>query len=95
MNENQTVQTNTKEMKHIDYLIISPSIDLSEITKNCYKDMPFSLRMLFKGIGIKKDKNSDLLSFLLFESSFSKSLMDFGFFDAMNRKDEIRDFLKI
>ena len=95
LNENQTVQTNTKEMKHIDYLVISPSIDLSEITKNCYKDMPFSLRMLFKGIGIKKDKNSDLLSFLLFESSFSKSLIDLGFRDAMNRKDEIKDFLKL
>jgi NTE family protein len=82
-------------MKHIDYLVISPSIDLSEITKNCYKDMPFSLRMLFKGIGIKKDHNSDLLSFLLFESSFSKSLIDLGFHDAMNRKDEIKDFLKL
>ena len=82
-------------MKHIDYLVISPSIDFSEIAKNCYKDMPFSLRMLFKGIGIKKDNNSDLLSFLLFESSFSKSLIDLGFSDAMNRKDEIKAFLKI
>jgi len=53
------------------------------------------LRMLFKGIGIKKDNNSDLLSFLLFESSFSKSLIDLGFSDAMNRKDEIKAFLNI
>ena len=51
--------------------------------------------MLFKGIGIKKDNNSDLLSFLLFESSFSKSLIDLGFHDAIKRKDEIKDFLKI
>ena len=95
LNENKKVQTNTKEMKRIDYLIISPSIDFSEIAKNCYKDMPFSLRMLFKGIGIKKDHNSDLLSFLLFESSFSKSLIDLGFHDAMSREDEIKGFLKI
>jgi NTE family protein len=95
LNDKQKVQTNTKEMKYIDYLVISPSIDFSEIAKNCYKDIPFSLRALFKGIGIKKDKNSDLLSFLLFESSFSKSLIDLGFRDAMNRKDEIKDFLKL
>ena len=95
LNENKKVQTNTKELKHIDYLVISPSIDFSEFTKNCYEDMPFSLRMLFKGIGIKKDSNSDLLSFLLFESSFSRSLIDLGFNDAMKKKEEIKDFLKI
>ena len=95
LSNNQKVQTNTKEMKHINYLVISPSIDFSEIAYNCYKDLPLSLRILFKGIGIKKDNNSDLLSFLLFESSFSKSLIDLGFSDAMNKKDEISDFLKI
>ena len=95
LNENKKVQTNTKELKHINYLVISPSVDFNEFDKNCYEDMPFSLRMLFKGIGIKKDSNSDLLSFLLFESSFSRSLIDLGFNDAMKRKEEIKDFLKI
>ncbi len=94
-NRNQKVQTATKEMKHIDYLVISPSVDLTQIAMNCYKDAPFSLRMLFKGIGIKKDKNSELLSFLLFESSFTKSLIDLGFHDAIERKEEIKNFLKI
>ena len=82
-------------MKHIDYLVISPSVDLSEIAMNCYRDIPFSLRMLFKGIGVEKDTNSELLSFLLFESSFTKSLIDIGFHDAMGRKQEIKNFLKI
>ena len=81
-------------MKHIDYLVISPSVDLTEIATNCYKDIPLSLRMLFKGIGIEKDKNSELLSFLLFESSFTKSLIDLGFHDAIERKEEIKNFLK-
>ena len=51
--------------------------------------------MLFKGIGIEKDTNSELLSFLLFESSFTRALIDLGFHDAMERKKEIKDFLKI
>tara|TARA_B100001996_G_scaffold171065_1_gene130472 strand:- start:733 stop:1872 length:1140 start_codon:yes stop_codon:yes gene_type:complete len=94
-NEDQKVQTETKEMKHIDYLVISPSVDVSEIAMNCYKDIPLSLRMLFKGIGIEKDTNSELLSFLLFESSFTKSLIDLGFHDAMEKKQEIKNFLRI
>ena len=94
-NQNQKVQTETKEMKHIDYLVISPSVDLTEIATNCYKDIPFSLRMLFKGIGIEKDTNSELLSFLLFESSFTGALIDLGFHDAMGRRQEIKNFLNI
>ena len=94
-NQNQKVQTETKEMKHIEYLVISPSVDLAEIAMKCFKDIPLSLRMLFKGIGIKKDMNSELLSFLLFESSFTGELVDLGFHDAMERKEEIKHFLKI
>ena len=82
-------------MKQIDYLVISPSVDVSEIAMNCYKDIPLSLRMLFKGIGIEKNSNSELLSFLLFESSFTKSLIDLGFHDAMEKKQEIKNFLRI
>ena len=95
LNEDQKVQTETKEMKQIDYLVISPSVDVSEIAMNCYKDIPLSLRMLFKGIGIEKNTNSELLSFLLFESSFTKSLIDLGFHDAMKKKQEIKNFLRI
>ena len=95
LNEDQKVQTETKEMKQIDYLVISPSVDVSEIAMNCYKDIPLSLRMLFKGIGIEKNSNSELLSFLLFESSFTKSLIDLGFHDAMEKKQEIKNFLRI
>ena len=95
LNEDQKVQTETKEMKQIDYLVISPSVDVSEIAMNCYKDIPLSLRMLFKGIGIEKNSNSELLSFLLFESSFTKSLIDLGFHDAMKKKQEIKNFLRI
>ena len=94
-NQSQKVQTETKEMKHIDYLVISPSVDLTEIAMDCYKDIPLSLRMLFKGIGIEKDTNSELLSFLLFESSFTRALIDLGFHDAMERREEIKNFLNI
>jgi len=94
-NDNQQVRTKTKELRHIDYLVISPSKDINEIAMNCYEDIPLSIRMLFRGIGINRSNNSELLSFLLFESSFSKSLIDLGFQDAMKRREEIKKFLEI
>ncbi|MDP6146864.1 MAG: patatin-like phospholipase family protein [Gammaproteobacteria bacterium] len=94
-NDKQQVRTKTKELRHIDYLVISPSKDINEIAMNCYEDIPLSIRMLFRGIGINRSNNSELLSFLLFESSFSKSLIDLGFQDAMKRREEIKKFLEI
>ena len=92
-NEKQKVYTKTKEMRHIDYLVISPSKDINQIAMSCYDDIPLSIRTLFRGIGINKDNDSELLSFLLFESRFSKYLIELGFQDAMRRKEEIGSFL--
>ena len=47
-------------MRHIDYLVISPSKDINQIAMSCYDDIPLSIRTLFRGIGINKDNNSDL-----------------------------------
>ena len=46
-------------------------------------------------MGIKKNQNAELLSFLMFESSFSKSLIALGYDDAMSRSDEIKEFLRL
>ena len=92
-NQKQKVYTKTKEMRQIDYLVISPSKDINQIAMSCYDDLPLSIRTLFRGIGINKDNDSELLSFLLFESRFSKYLIELGFQDAMRRKEEIGSFL--
>ena len=92
-NDKQKVYTKTKEMRQIDYLVISPSKDINQIAMSCYDGLPLSIRTLFRGIGINKDNDSELLSFLLFESRFSKYLIELGFQDAMKRKEEIGSFL--
>jgi NTE family protein len=92
-NDKQKVYTKTKEMRQIDCLVISPSKDINEIAMSYYDDIPLSIRTLFRGIGINRDNDSELLSFLLFESRFSKHLIELGFEDAMKRKEEISNFL--
>ena len=90
---NNSVQTSNKKMKHLDYCVISPSKDIKKIAKEHYKDVPYSIKLLMKGLGLKNRQESELLSFLFFESSFTSSLIELGFEDGMKKKSEIKAIL--
>ena len=90
---NNSVQTSNKKMKHLEYCVISPSKDIKKIAKEHYKDVPYSIKLLMKGLGLKNRKESELLSFLLFESSFTSSLIQLGFEDGMTKQSEIKAIL--
>lgn len=90
---NNSVQTSNKKMKHLDYCVISPSKDIKKIAKEHYKDVPYSVKLLMKGLGLKNREESELLSFLLFESSFTSSLIQLGFEDGMTNQLEIKAIL--
>ena len=90
---NNSVQTSTKKMKHLEYCVISPSKDINKIAREHYNDVPYSIKLLMKGLGLKNKSESELLSFLLFESSFASSLIDLGFEDGMKKQSEIKAIL--
>ena len=90
---NNSVQTSNKKMKHLDYCVISPSKDIKKIAKEHYKDAPYSVKLLMKGLGLKNREESELLSFLLFEASFTSSLIQLGFEDGMTNQSEIKAIL--
>ena len=94
-NGSNNIKTPSKEMHYIDYMVIAPSKDINQIAMNHFMDIPITIRMLFRGLGIKKNQNAELLSFLMFESSFSQSLIALGYDDAMSRSDEIKEFLRL
>ena len=90
---NNSVQTSNKKMKHLDYCVISPSKDIKKIAKEHYKDVTYSVKLLMKGLGLKNREESELLSFLLFESSFTSSLIQLGFEDGMTNQSKIKAIL--
>ena len=55
--------------------------------------MPLSIRLLLQGLGLLEDRKSELLSFLLFESVYTKELIDLGYRDGIKKKEEIIDFM--
>ncbi|MFT6733905.1 MAG: NTE family protein [Polaribacter sp.] len=82
------------DLRKIETFVISPSKDLSEISGKHFNVLPPVVKFFFRRLGIDDDEGSSILSYLLFESAYTKELIDLGYNDAMNLKQEIIDFFK-
>ena len=80
-------------MRVVKPLVISPSADIAVIAKTLEHRMPRSIRYVMDGLGQPDEKSADLISFLLFDSAFTRELIDLGYHDASQRIDEIERFL--
>ena len=52
------------------------------------------MRFFLRGIGATRKSGSNLLSYLLFDQSFTRALIRLGYRDAMARRDELAAFLE-
>ena len=48
---------------------------------------------MLRGLGASSNSGLQLVSYLLFESGFTRALIDMGYRDAMEMEDELRAFL--
>jgi NTE family protein len=55
--------------------------------------LPRSLRALLRVMGARGTAGAQLASYLMFESGFTRELIDLGFKDAHARRDELLSFL--
>lgn len=80
------------ELKKIDLLEINPSRSIDDIAGQHAKEAPRALKYTIGGSGNTSQSGSGLLSYLLFSKGFCSSLVELGYEDAMNRKEEILAF---
>ncbi len=81
-------------MRVVAPLMISPSADIAVIAKTLEHRMPKVIRYLMEGLGRPDAQSADLTSFLLFDSMFTREIIQLGYRDAAQRIDEIEAFLR-
>jgi NTE family protein len=77
----------------VQSLLINPSSNFNQLASECYLALPMAVRSLLRFIGIKQHSDSSLASYLMFEKSFTKRLIELGYDDAMMQMDKIMAFL--
>jgi NTE family protein len=82
-----------KELLPIDCLVISPSEDIDRIADEHVKELPRSLRMFLSGSGSNGGGGVSISSYLLFTPEYCGKLIDLGYRDGMEQRQELSDFL--
>lgn len=80
-------------LKKIDMLVILPSRDLSEIARHHVGSLPRALRILLRTMGALNTGGGQLMSYLLFQDTFTRELIALGYQDAMKRSHDLLEFL--
>lgn len=79
----------------IKTLVIKPSEDLSKIAARFYDDMPWAIKTLLGFFGIDRQSDSSIVSYLLFEKSYTSALIDLGYKDGIAHLDELKAFFNL
>ena len=72
---------------------MAPSVDLAQLAEEHQRDMPYLIQYFVNGLARDAASCSDLISYLLFTSNYTRALIDLGYNDASQRIDEIESFL--
>lgn len=81
------------KLRHIDVLVITPSQPLEKIAERYISQLPWTIRLLLRSVGVMRRSGANLVSYLLFDKQYCRALIDLGYQDALKRRDEILCFL--
>jgi NTE family protein len=80
------------QLRPVKVLFITPSQPLERIAARFIHELPATVRFILRPTGALNRSGSNLASYLLFEESFCRALIDLGYQDTMAREAEVREF---
>jgi NTE family protein len=79
-------------LRPVKVLFISPSQPIERLAARFLHELPRSVRFILRPTGALSRSGSNLASYLLFEESFCRALIDLGYQDTMAREAEVKEF---
>ncbi|MFA6121433.1 MAG: patatin-like phospholipase family protein [Sideroxydans sp.] len=81
-------------LQHVEALVITPSQPLEKVAERHIANLPWTIRLLLRLVGVMRGSGANLVSYLLFERHYCRALIDLGYQDAFKRRDEILLFME-
>ncbi len=81
------------ELRNVSVLSLQPSYDLRDVAREHGREMPWTIRMLLRRLGVWGN-DWRLPSYLLFEPGYCRALVALGYEDTLARRDEVAAFLE-
>jgi NTE family protein len=88
----------SQSLRPVSTLVITPSRSLDEMALPHLRQMPRAARALFSVVGVNTESGPTtggaLISYLLFEGSYTRDLIRLVMADSLNRVEEVKAFFK-
>ena len=82
------------QLRPVKVLFITPSQPLERIASRFLHELPATVRFVLRPTGALNRSGSNLASYLLFEESFCRALIDLGYQDTVSRESEVRELFE-
>jgi NTE family protein len=82
-----------QKIRPLGILVITPSVNLSDLAEQHQRDLPSLIHYFVSSLGRDAASCADLMSYLLFTPNYTRDLIEIGYHDASERIEEIEEFL--
>lgn len=80
-------------LRPVGLLVLRPSRDLGRMARAYEPWLPWTFRMLTRGLGTRETRSSDLLSMVMFQPEYLRRLVELGEADAEAQAAELEAFI--